>query len=147
MFRRIGCGLGLAALLALVSGCGNTTTAPILATPNPTTDTFTGLLNPVSANVVEFVANTGGAVTATLTAIGPDSTQNLGFSLGTFNTATNQCSVVFDNTAAVQGSVFNTTASTVGTYCVRLYDNGSVATAAANGTASAFTYTVTVAHP
>jgi hypothetical protein len=30
---------------------------------------------------------------------------------------------------------------------VRVYDNGSIATAVANGTATAFTYTVTVSHP
>ncbi len=147
MLRRIARGLGLAALMALASGCGTTTPTAIATTPLPTTETFSGLLNPVSANVFSFVAQTGGAVTATLTSVGPDATQTLGFSLGTFNVSTNQCSIVFDNTAALQGSVFNTTASTVGTYCVRLYDNGSVATAVANGTATAFTYTVTVGHP
>jgi hypothetical protein len=103
MLRRIACGLGLAALMALASGCGTTTTTPIVGTPLPTAETFSGLLYPVNANVFSFVAQTGGAVTATLTSVGPDATQTIGFSLGTFNTATNQCSVVFDNNPRVKG--------------------------------------------
>jgi len=67
--------------------------------------------------------------------------------MGTFNTASNTCTTIFDNTAALQSASFNTQASTIGAYCVRVYDNGSVATAVANGTATAFTYTVTVSHP
>ncbi len=146
MVGRIARGLGLAALLALASGC---TTTPNLITPTagPTTNTFSGLLKPAAVNVFTFAATTNGTVTATLTSIGPDATQTVGFSLGTFDTGTKQCTVTFDNTAAAQGSIFNTSASTAGNYCVRLYDNGSVANAAAAGTATAFTYTVTVSHP
>jgi hypothetical protein len=147
MLRRIVCGLGLAVALAVASACHTTTINPVAPTPPPTTETFTGLLNANGSNVASFTANGGGAVVATLTAVGPDSTQTIGFALGTFNTVSNACQVVFDNTAAVQSASFNTQASTVGTYCIRVYDNGSVATAVANGTATAFTYTVTVTHP
>jgi hypothetical protein len=146
MLRRIVCGLGLAVALAVASGC-HTTTTTLAPTPPPTTETFTGLLNPNGANVVSFATLGGGAVVATLTSVGPDATQTIGFALGTFNTVSNACQVVFDNTAALQAASFNTQASTVGSYCVRIYDNGSVATAVANGTATAFTYTVTVTHP
>ena len=146
MLRRIGYGLGLAAALAVASGCHTTTINPFVPTGQTTVETFTGLLNPNSANVVSFVTQTGGNVVATLTAVGPDATQTIGFALGTFNSASNVCTVVFDNTAALQAAVFTTQASTVGSYCVRVYDNGSVATAVANGTATAFTYTVTVSH-
>src|SRR5215472_16089734 len=148
MLRRIVCGIGLAAAIAVASGCHTTTINPVVPTGQLTTETFTGLLNPASAVVFSFVTQTGGNVTATLTSVGPDATQTIGFSLGTFNAVTNICTVVFDNTAALQTTaVFNTTASPVGSYCVRLYDNGSIATAHANGTANAFTYTVTVQHP
>ena len=146
MLRRIGYGLGLAAALAVASGC-HTTTTTIAPSPASTTETFTGLLNPNGANVVSFVTLAGGNVVATLTSVGPDATQTIGFALGTFNSASNVCTVVFDNTAALQAAVFTTQASTIGSYCVRVYDNGSVATAVANGTATAFTYTVTVSHP
>jgi hypothetical protein len=147
MLRRIACGIGFAALVALASGCKTTTINPILPTSTTTTETFTGLLNPTSAVVFSFVTQTGGDVKATLTSVGPDATQTVGFSLGTFNSVTNVCTVVFDNTAALQSAVFDTQASTTGIYCVRLYDNGSVTNAAAAGTATAFTYTVTVTHP
>jgi hypothetical protein len=146
MFRRIAWGLGLSALLALSVGCHTTTLSPTIPTA-PVTGTFSGLLHPTNVNTFSFVTSIGGAVTATLTSVGPDATQTVGFSLGTFNTSTNVCTVGFDNNAALQGAVFNTTASTAGAYCVRIYDNGSVATAVAAGTATAFTYTITVSYP
>src|SRR5437764_3981667 len=133
MLRRIVCGSVLAAILALASACGNTTTVTTPTTTVPTTETFSGLLNPVAAVVASFITHTGGTVTATLTSIGPDATQTVGFSLGTFNASTNVCTVAFDNPAAQQAAVFTTTASTTGFYCIRLYDNGSVASAAAAG--------------
>jgi hypothetical protein len=147
MLRRIACGTLLCALAALAGACGTTTTAPT-ETPTPITETFNGTLNPASSNVHTVVAAlTGGAVTATLTTVGPDPTKTVGFSLGTFNPTTSVCTVIFDNPAALQGAVFNATAATAGFYCVRVYDNGSVAAAVADGSASSFTYTVTVVHP
>lgn len=147
MVRRIACGLLLCALGALAGACGSTSTAP--TTPlTPITETFTGTINPAGTNLHTVVAAlTGGAVTATLTAVSPDATKTLGFSLGTYNPTLNICTVVFDNPAALPGAVFNATASTAGFYCARVYDNGSVAAAAADGSAGSFTYTVTVAHP
>ena len=49
---------------------------------------------------------------------------------------------VFDNPAATQAFEFNATASTIGAYCVRIYDNGSVTTDGID-----YTYTITVTHP
>ena len=54
----------------------------------------------------------------------------------------NTCSAVFDNPAATQAFEFNATASTIGSYCVRVYDNGGVTT---DGVP--YSYTVTVTHP
>ena len=146
MLRRIACGLLLCALAALAA-CGSSTIAP--TTPlTPVTETFTGTINPAGTNVHPIVASfTGGAVTATLTVVSPDATKTLGFSLGTYNPTLNICTVVFDNPAALPGAVFSATASTAGFYCARVYDNGSVTAAAADGSAASFTYTVTVAHP
>jgi hypothetical protein len=149
MLRRIARGTLLAALAALAGGCGGTTT-PTTPTVNPTTDTFTGTLAPANANTHTFFTFAGGSVTATLTAVGPDPTQTIGFSLGTFNATTSVCTVVLDNSAALQAFKFTATASTLGTFCVRVYDNGSVKTLSDAGTISdgnPFTYTVTVVHP
>lgn len=146
MFRRIACGTLLCALAALAGGCGDTTTTP---TPPSTTvtDTFEGTINPAGTMLHPIFTLTGGPVVATLTVVGPDATKTLGFSLGTFNPTLNVCTVVFDNPAALPAAAFNTVASTQGFYCIRMYDNGTVTTAAADGTAASFTYTVTVTHP
>src|SRR5688500_20157786 len=112
MLRRIACGVLLSAMGALVAGCGDETTTPNTPTPVQFTQTFTGTVSPASGTTHSFVTITGGKVTATLTAVGPDATKNVGFSLGTFNPILNICTVVFDNPAALQAAVFNVTAST-----------------------------------
>jgi hypothetical protein len=150
MVRRIARGAVLAALVALTAGCGTTTTTPT-PTPAQNTETFSGTLTPANSVVHSFTTLTGGAVKATLTSIGPDATQTIGFSMGTYNSTTGVCTVVFDNPAALQTTaVFNATASTIGFYCVRVYDNGNVKTLTDAGTVSdsnPFTFTITVVHP
>jgi hypothetical protein len=141
MLRRITCGVLLGVMSALAAGCGDETT-PTTPTPIEFTETFTGTVNPASGTTHSFATITGGKVTATLTAVGPDATKNVGFSLGTFNSTLNVCTAVFDNPAAVQAFEFKASASTIGEYCVRVYDNGNVTTDAVPDT-----YTVTVAHP
>jgi hypothetical protein len=147
MLRRIACGTLLCAMAALAGACGNVV-APTVATGTPITETFTGTLNPASTTVHPFVsALTGGPVTVTLTTVGPDATKTVGFSLGTYNATLAVCTVVFDNPAALQGAVFTATASTAGVYCARMYDNGTVAAAVADGSADSFSYIITVVHP
>lgn len=147
MFRRIACGTLLCAMTALASACSDTTTAPTPPTTTTITDTFEGTLNPAGTVLHPIFTLTGGPVVATLTTVGPDATKTIGFSLGTFNPTLNVCTVVFDNPAALPTAAFNTVASTTGFYCVRLYDNGTVTAAAAEGTATSFSYKVTVTHP
>ena len=147
MLRRIACGTLLCAMIALVGACSDTTTHPTGPTTTETTETFEGTINPAGTTLHPIFTFTGGSVVATLTVVGPDASKTIGFSLGTFNPTLNICTVVFDNPAALQTAAFNTVASTSGFYCVRMYDNGNVTTAATEGTATAFTYTVTVKHP
>jgi hypothetical protein len=145
MFRRIAFGILLCATVALAGACG--TTLPVAPTGGPFTETFIGILIPASGNLHAFVSLSGGPVTATLTAVGPDATQTVGFSLGTYNATLNVCTAVLDNPAALQAFALNATVSTIGTYCVRIYDNGNVATAVTAGTTDSFSYTITVVHP
>ena len=140
MLRRIACGILLSASVAL-AGCGDTNTGPA-PTPTEITETFTGTVNPAAGSTHSFVTLLGGPIKATLTAVGPDATKNVGFSLGTFNSTLNVCTAVLDNPAALQAFEFNAMASTTGEYCVRVYDNGNVTT---DGVP--YTYTVTVVHP
>ena len=141
MVRRIACGILLCATAALAGACGDTTTGAA-PTPVPITETFTGTVNPASGATHSFVTLTGGAIKATRTAVGPDAAKNVGFSLGTFNSTLNTCTAVLDNPAALQAFEFNATASTIGAYCVRIYDNGNITTDAV-----AYSYTITVVHP
>jgi hypothetical protein len=132
-------GVLLCALLALASACGSST--PTTPTP-PTlvTDTFTGTLTQNGATTHTFTISVAGTVTATLTSIGPDSSKTVGFSLGTvFGTI---CQAVLANDAAVQSNALTGSAQPGGSFCVRIYDVGSVT--AATGP---FTYTITVTHP
>ena len=140
MLRRIVCGLALGAA-AVLAGCGDTTTGPA-PTPTNVTETFSGTVSPASGSTHSFVTLLGGAVKATLTTVGPDPTKNVGFSLGTFNSTLNTCTAVFDNPAALQAFEFNATATTLGSYCVRVYDNGNITTDNVP-----YSYTVTVVHP
>jgi hypothetical protein len=130
----------LSTALALAA-CGDTRVDPG-PTPTPITETFTGTLNPAGGATHAFFTLTGGAVKATLTAVGPDPAKNVGFSLGTFNPTSNVCTAVFDNPAALQAFEFSTIASTIGSYCVRIYDNGNVTTDNVP-----YSYTITVVHP
>jgi hypothetical protein len=139
MIRAIARGAVLAALAALSGACGSTTTSP--TTPVATiTETYSGTLIPASAGVFTFTTLTGGSVTSTLTTVGPDNTKTVGFSLGTYNGAV--CTVILDNSSAAQGFAFTATTSSIGTYCVRIYDNGSTTTDNVP-----YTFTITVAHP
>jgi len=131
----------MAALMALASACGDKVATQPTALP-PITETFAGTVNPASASVHAFATLIGGSVTATLTTVGPDATKTVGFSLGTFNSTLNTCTVIMDNTAALQAFAFSATASSIGAYCVRIYDNGNVTT-----DATPYTYSITVVHP
>jgi len=131
----------LTALAALAGACGST---PVTPTPSVAiiTETYSGTLIPASAGTFSFTTLTGGAVVATLTTVGPDNSKTVGFSLGTFNATANICTVILDNSAASQGFNFTAATSSIGTYCVRVYDNGSTTTDNVP-----YTFTITVNHP
>jgi hypothetical protein len=132
----------LCALVALAASCGGNST-PTVPTPTIVTDTFKNdtALGPNGAFSHTFTTATTGLVTATLTTVSPDATKIVGFQMGIWTAATNTCSAIQSNDAAVQGAVFGATANSAGTYCVRVYDVGQI-------TADApVSYTVTVSHP
>jgi len=132
----------VAALAALAGACDNNTVTPTVPSIVRITETYSGTLIPASAGTFSFTTLTGGAVVATVTAIGPDNTKTIGFSLGTFNATANICTVILDNSAAIEGFSFNASTSSIGTYCVRVYDNGGTTTDNVP-----YTFTLTVTHP
>jgi hypothetical protein len=132
-------GILLCALTALAAACGSST--PTTPTP-PTlvTDTFTGTLTQNGGITHQFTITASGTVTATLTSVGPDSTKTIGFSLGTLIGTVCQASLA--NDAALQTNALQGNGTPGGTFCVRVYDVGSI-----TADTGPFTYTVTVTHP
>jgi hypothetical protein len=133
--------LRLLAVLVLafgVAACDDETPTTPTTTPPVVTDTFTGAITQNGASTHSFSVSTSGAVKATLKAAGADA---VGFSLGTWNTVTESCSVVLANDAAIVGSVLQGTMTGTGTLCLRMYDVGNVV--APNSAA----YTVEIEHP
>lgn len=133
--------LAVLVLACAVSACDDDTLTPPSTTPPIVTDTFTGAIAQNSASTHSFNVSAAGSVKATLKTVGADNTLVVGFSLGTWNTVTESCSVVLANDAATVGSVLQGTMTGTGTLCLRMYDVGNVA---APNTAA---YTVEVEHP
>lgn len=139
MHRPIHRTYGLILVLLLAAGCNGDTTTTTTTTPTPVqvSETFGGTLNRNGAATHTFATQSSGTVTATLTALLPDSALVIGLSLGTWNGTA--CQIVIANDAATQGTTVTGTASSSGNLCVRLYDVGNVVNTS--------TYEVRVVHP
>lgn len=109
-------------------------------TPDPviTTVTFNGTLTVNGAATHQFFTAATGTVTATLTSLGENPPEAVGFSMGTMAGAT--CNIVLANDQAVVTTVVRGTVSTLsGALCVRVYDVGKLT--------APVDYTFTVSHP
>lgn len=109
------------------AACGsNSTSTGTTTTPTAptTTDTFTGTLNQNGGATHTFLTARSGAVTATLTSLGPDAGITVGLALGTWNG--NACQLLITKDNAVQTSTIAGQASAAGSLCVRIYDVGKV---------------------
>lgn len=134
------CVLSVAALTGLVTpGCaGAIDTLPTTPTPIPVTETFTGQVNINGSSTTNFFTSATGAVIATLTSLGDNPPEKVGFSMGTMSGST--CSIVLRNDNAVVTSVIAGTVSTLaGSLCISVYDVGALT--------ETVPYTFTVTHP
>jgi hypothetical protein len=133
--------LAVLLLAFAVSACDDdVSTTPTTPTPS-VTDTFTGAITQNGASTHSFNVSTSGTVKATLKTVGADNTLVVGFSLGTWNTVTESCSVVLANDAATAGAVLQGTMTGTGTLCLRMYDVGNVVAPAGAP------YSVDIEHP
>src|SRR4051812_1213500 len=121
--------LALAALTT--SACSDNTLSQLAAasqtTSTPSTDTFTGTLSKNGAFTHIFTITTLGAVTVTIVALSPDSTQLVGLSLGVWNGTGCSTSPATGGSAtdvATTGSSITLNATGAGNLCARLYDVG-----------------------
>ncbi len=138
MFRPTLRALPLVFVLAAAPGCGDDTpTAPTTPTVPSVTDTFSGTLNVNGAAVHTFTTAGPGTMSATLTAVGPDSETVMGLALGEWNGSS--CALIVSNVNATTASVVFGTVTRIGTLCVHVHDVGHF-------TAST-TYELSVTHP
>jgi len=132
-------GCVLSALLA--AGCDNgPDTGPSPNPGPPIVETFAGTVN-LNGSVTHSFESTGaGTVTATISALEPNSSI-LGFQLGTWNAAAGVCTIVLSNDVATLQSAHTALTQSRASLCARLHDpNGLL-------TSGAVTYTLTVNHP
>lgn len=130
------------ALSVMACDSGNDPGAPTAPTPvQPVTVTFEGTVNQNGGTTHTFTTTASGAVTATLTTLGPDNTATLGMSLGTVSASGSTCQAVLTNDQSKEGTVITGGVSAFGSLCVRVYDTGAITAA------TPFSYVITVVHP
>jgi hypothetical protein len=125
--------------LPLLMGCeGEIANLPTTPDPVIVTDTFSGTININGAATHNVFTSATGVVSATLTSLGDNPPEKVGFSMGTLAGAT--CNVVLHNdNAVVTSNLTGTVATLAGSLCVRVYDVGSLT--------ESVSYTFTVTHP
>src|SRR5262249_144938 len=135
----------LLALALGLAGCNdsNTTTPTPPPTPTPPstptkTEPFSGTLNRNGGVTFPFTATAGGTVTVTLSSLSPDSTLQIGLSLGSWTGSA--CQIVIANDAAAQSAVVTGTVTSAPSLCARVYD-------AAAKVATSVDFSISVAHP
>ena len=118
-------------------GCGwfdNDSTSP--STPT-TTETFTGALTRGGSVVFTFTVIQSGNVAVTLVSLDPSSSITLGLGIG--KPSGNSCALSSSTSSASAGATAQITVpQSPGTYCVQVYDLGTLS--------ATTTVTVTVAH-
>ena len=118
----------IAALLLPVAACDNGPSTddedtPTSPTTSPVTETFSTQLFVGGSASRSFNAAKAGTATVTLTNIGTAS--KLGFGIGVPDSLGSGCLFTRSSEAAVAGTSFSL-AVDAGTYCVRVYDVGSL---------------------
>ena len=138
MLRSIARTLILLLVAGLAAGGCDETDTPTTPTtpPENITETFSGTVTVNGAVTHTFTTTVAGTIAATLTAVGPDSTAVVGFSLGNWNGTA--CQIVIANDNATQGTLLTAAASATANLCARVYDVGKLTEPA--------TYSVQVVH-
>jgi hypothetical protein len=130
----------LVPIAAAAFGCsGDINKIPTTPDPVIVTDTFTGTLTKNGAATHNVFTSATGTVTATITSLGENVPEKVGFSLGTLGSV-GTCTVVLHNDNSVVNTSLTGTVSTLaGSLCARIYDVGTLT--------GPVDYTITVTHP
>jgi hypothetical protein len=126
-------------LAAVAFGCsGDIDNLPTTPDPVIVTETFTGTLSVNGAATHNVFTSATGTVLATLTSLGENPPEKVGFSMGTLAGAT--CTVILHNdSAVVTSNLLGTVTTLAGSICVRVHDVGALK--------EPVSYTFTVTHP
>ena len=129
-----------AALLLAALGCddASTTTSPT-ATTSPVTETFSAQFFPGGSAARSFTAASAGTVSITLTQIGPPADLVVGLAVGIPQSNGSGCYMTQSVNAGAASSPQLTVPVDAGSYCVRLYDLGTMKAVAA--------FSVTIVRP
>jgi hypothetical protein len=127
-----------ACLIGATAACGDNTTPTTPTQPILFTEVFAGTLSPSGGQTFTFISQASGRITATVTALGPDSTSILGISLGTLATG-GACQAIIALDKATQQSAIVGAAGSAGNLCARVYDPGVLV--------QTLTFELTVVHP
>ena len=113
---------------ALVSGCDDDdpTGGPSEPPPTEVTETFQGQVTINGARTHSFDVARAGNITARFNSLSGEGTV-VGLSLGTWNGQA--CALQITNDNATVATTVVATATTLGSFCVRVYDVGSLTTA------------------
>lgn len=122
----LGC---LTALLLASAGIGcnllNSSTSPDPSTM-ATSSTFSGTVGLLGTSVVSFTTTAAGPVGLTLTSLSPSPPVGIGLGLGTPN-GNSGCTLASFTTSATAASTPQITVTeNAGTYCVQVYDPGTL---------------------
>jgi hypothetical protein len=109
---------------AAACGSNNTPTNPDTSTPVAVTETNSDTLTVNGARTQPFTVTRAGNVSATVTALDPDSTVTFGLSLGTWNGSA--CAIIIANDNALLNTTVTGTAQSAGSFCARIYDVGKL---------------------
>ena len=132
-------GLALVVLVVLSPGCGEIKNllSPDKASSSSSSQSFTGTLAVGGSSSFTFTVGQAGTVNATLTSLGGSSPVGLG--IGTPG-GTTSCQLATSSQSTTAGTSPQVSAKeTAGSYCVCVFDTGSLA--------AATTFAVTVTHP
>ena len=129
--------LALACLIGLAAGCGsNTSTATSPSTSAfPTSEAWSAVLAPGGASSRSFSTNAAGTITVTLTSAG----DTVGLGVGLPRTTGGGCRLGVTVTAAPGSTAQLTTQADVGSYCVQVFDLGTLS--------NPIPFALTIKHP
>jgi hypothetical protein len=118
----------LAAFVLATAGCDDASTATSPTTTSPVTETFSGQFVPGGSASRAFTAASSGTVSITLTQIGPPADVLVGLGVGIPLASGSGCHMSQTVHAGAASAPQITVPVDAGSYCLRLYDRGTLTT-------------------